>query len=291
MSEGGDTARDGAGRDGAGRDGAAGADAAGERVTPAGIPTVCPSPDSAILPTSDPTADPADARLVASVADSATASAADPADARPTASVADSATAPATDPADARPAASAADQVADLSGARPVASAADPVADQADVPAADTASSPPPRPGRREQRLVLGLLLLAALVLWGSSALDWGGAEPQWPVPLALLAGAGVAAVLALGGVVRRALGAVLAVVGLLAVVVGVGDLPASGPVVGLLGALTVVGAGVLLLVKGGRMPRMGDRYETPAARKPSADPERELWNALERGDDPTERD
>ncbi|ACU39518.1 conserved hypothetical protein [Actinosynnema mirum DSM 43827] len=205
--------------------------AAGERVAPAGVPTVCPSPD------------------------------------------------PVTAPAAAQAGPSAA-------------GTAEPAAAGATATAADATDVPrPPRPGRREQRLVLGLLLLAALVLWGSSALDWGAAEPQWPVPLALLAGAGVAAVPALGGVVRRALGAVLAVVGLLAVAVGVGDLPASGPVVGLTGALAVVAAGVLLLVKGGRMPRMGDRYETPAARRPSADPERELWNALERGDDPTERD
>ncbi|ATE58433.1 hypothetical protein CNX65_27960 [Actinosynnema pretiosum] len=241
----------------------------------------------------DPAVDPADARPVASVADPvaglATASVTDPVADPAGGSPAGPTAAPTALPAAAR-AGSSADSAGEPAGVDARAAAAG-SGEQAGATGAADPPPPPPRPGRREQRLVLGLLLLAALVLWGSSALDWGAAGPRWPVPLALLSGAGVAAVLALGGVVRRALGAVLAVVGLLAVAVGVGDLPASGPVVGLLGALTVVASGVLLLVKGGRMPRMGDRYETPAARKPSADPERELWNALERGDDPTERD
>jgi hypothetical protein len=58
-----------------------------------------------------------------------------------------------------------------------------------------------------------------------------------------------------------------------------------------LLGAALAVAAGVLLVVRGSAMPRLGGGYQTPGAAKRTADPERDLWNALERGDDPTDRD
>ncbi|HEV2088276.1 MAG TPA: Trp biosynthesis-associated membrane protein, partial [Cryptosporangiaceae bacterium] len=62
-------------------------------------------------------------------------------------------------------------------------------------------------------------------------------------------------------------------------------------PVLGLLGGLLVAGAGGLGLARGRRWARMGGRYDSPAAR-PSV-PSRDaagVWDALDRGDDPTAR-
>lgn len=153
------------------------------------------------------------------------------------------------------------------------------------------------------------LLLLGALALWGASGLTWVTESVQRPgaaatavdrsgadvvpelVPLAVLCAAAVAAVVALSGWVRRVLGGIVLVTGLGAVWFALaapgGPVP-KGLVV--LGALLVVAAGVLLLVRGQAMPRLGGSYQTPAAAKRSTDPDKDLWRALERGDDPTDR-
>ncbi|ROP40953.1 MULTISPECIES: Trp biosynthesis-associated membrane protein [Saccharothrix] len=155
------------------------------------------------------------------------------------------------------------------------------------------------RPGRRPLWIVVALLLLGAVALWGASALSWdasadrsGGDVVPALTPLALLCLAAIAAVVALSGWVRRLLGAVVLLAGAAAAFQGV---DADGPVTGrglvLLGAALAVAAGVLLVVRGPAMPRLGGGYQTPGAAKRTADPERELWNALERGDDPTDRD
>jgi len=157
--------------------------------------------------------------------------------------------------------------------------------------------------------MVVLLLLLGALVLWGASGLTWATEAVERPgaavttiarsgsdiapelVPLAVLCAAAVAAVVALSGWVRRVLGGILLAAGLGAAWVTVaarGSLPPRG--LALLGALLVVAAGVLLLVRGQAMPRLGGSYQTPAAAKRSADPDQDLWRALERGDDPTDR-
>ncbi|MEU4739653.1 Trp biosynthesis-associated membrane protein [Actinosynnema sp. NPDC023658] len=158
---------------------------------------------------------------------------------------------------------------------------------------------PAPRPGRRPLWIVVALLLLGAVALWGASAVTWdasadrsGGEVVPALTPLALLCLAAIAAVVALGGWVRRVLGVVVLLAGVAAAFQGV---DAGGPALGrglvFLAASAVVAAGVLLLVRGSAMPRLGGGYQTPGAAKRTTDPERELWNALERGDDPTERD
>ncbi|MFI9009769.1 Trp biosynthesis-associated membrane protein [Actinosynnema sp. NPDC053489] len=147
--------------------------------------------------------------------------------------------------------------------------------------------------------MVVALLLLGAVALWGASAMTWdasahrsGGEVVPALTPLALLCLAAIAAVVALSGWVRRVLGVVVLLAGLAA---GFQGVDADGPVTGrglvLLGALLVVAAGALLVLRGSAMPRLGGGYQTPGAAKRTADPERELWNALERGDDPTDRD
>ncbi|MEU4763032.1 Trp biosynthesis-associated membrane protein [Actinosynnema sp. NPDC023794] len=152
---------------------------------------------------------------------------------------------------------------------------------------------------RRPLWIVVALLLLAAVALWGASAMPWdasadrsGGDVVPALTPVALLCLAAIAAVVALSGWVRRVLGVVVLLAGAAAAFQAV---DADGPVTGrglvLLGAALAVAAGVLLLVRGSAMPRLGGGYQTPGAAKRTADPERELWNALERGDDPTERD
>lgn len=167
-----------------------------------------------------------------------------------------------------------------------------------DVPGVPDAA-PGARRGRRPLWIVVALLLLGAAALWGASGITWDasadrtGAEVVPALtPLALLCLAAIAAAVALGGWARRVLGVVVVLAGAAAAFQGVG---ADGPPVGrglvLVGALLVVAAGALLVVRGSAMPRLGGGYRTPGAAKANADPERDLWNALERGDDPTDRD
>ncbi|WP_083751842.1 Trp biosynthesis-associated membrane protein [Saccharothrix sp. ALI-22-I] len=159
--------------------------------------------------------------------------------------------------------------------------------------------APGVRPDRRPLWIVVALLLLGAVALWGASGITWdasadrSGAEVVPALtPLALLCLAAIAAVVALSGWVRRVLGVVVLLAGGVAAFQAVGT---DGPVLGrglvFAGALLVVAAGALLVVRGSSMPRLGGGYQTPGAAKRTADPERELWNALERGDDPTDRD
>ncbi|MET1075931.1 MAG: Trp biosynthesis-associated membrane protein [Umezawaea sp.] len=157
--------------------------------------------------------------------------------------------------------------------------------------------------------MVALLLLVGALALWGASGLTWVADAVQRPgaaattitrsgadvapqlVPLAVLCAAAVAAVIALSGWVRRVLGGVVLAAGLGAGWVAATTGGALAPkALALLGALLVVAAGVLLLLRGQAMPRLGGSYQTPAAAKESADPDKDLWHALERGDDPTDR-
>ena len=56
------------------------------------------------------------------------------------------------------------------------------------------------------------------------------------------------------------------------------------------LGGLVVATAGAFVALRGRRWAALGRRYEAPAARSSSASaaPERALWEALDRGEDPT---
>ena len=135
--------------------------------------------------------------------------------------------------------------------------------------------------------------------------------------PLALLALAAVAAVLATGGWARWLLGALLlgAAVAPIAAVLRViqgrwltgaalaaAQLPArsapvgtttvlfAGPALAAGGALLVAAAGVALVARGHRMPRLGRRYQLPTARQNEpTPPDGRFWERMDAGEDPTE--
>ncbi|WP_410589190.1 Trp biosynthesis-associated membrane protein [Amycolatopsis sp. lyj-23] len=163
-------------------------------------------------------------------------------------------------------------------------------------------------------------LLLGALALWGASRLTWfaefrdggvrgtvlyretGEQRATALVPLALLALAGVAGLVATGGWARRVLGVVLALAGAAAIWSGVAGVRFSGYAAGLpvtemlLGrglavvAGMLVAAGGLAAVKGaGGATRLGTKYAAPATRKKVRDPDVQLWDALSEGEDPTD--
>ncbi|WP_052020505.1 Trp biosynthesis-associated membrane protein [Actinokineospora spheciospongiae] len=168
---------------------------------------------------------------------------------------------------------------------------------------------PPGPPPRRLLWTVVGLLVLSAAGLWGSSYLTWSTSIGTVPgtgaatsadvpvsaalpsvVPLAVLALAGVAGVLALGPVPRRVAGALLAAAGLVPVwqaVAGTGGAVPARLAVAVAG-LVMAAAGGVLLIRGARLPRMGARYAAPGAAKESARTDDDLWQALSEGEDPT---
>lgn len=176
-----------------------------------------------------------------------------------------------------------------------------------------------PASSKRPLWMVAVLLLLGAAALWGASRLVWSadvhdggvrgpvlqthtGAQVTGAlVPLAILAVAGVAGMVAVGGWARRALGVILAVAGLGACWVAIDGVRFSGfpdgtPVwevftgrgLALLGGILVVLGGLIATRRAGAMPRLGARYSTPSGQKAARDPDTELWEALSEGDDPT---
>lgn len=196
-------------------------------------------------------------------------------------------------------------------------------------------SEPSPRPAPSKGLLwsVVLLVLAAAGLLWGASALVWVGQRFRTPfgtevtagitgedlrpelVPMALAALAAVAAVLATGGWLRRVVGVLVAVAGAAllwrtfqqlsfgwfaagsAEGVPPGSTPigemSSQPYGSLLmaaGALLLFVAGLLVAFRAGRMPAMGAKYSAPgAAKQKSHDPDRQMWNDLDAGRDPTD--
>lgn len=174
--------------------------------------------------------------------------------------------------------------------------------------------------GKRPLWIAVAALVLGAAALWGSSRLAWlelrqptggdtlGGSHfASWLVPLAVLALAAVAAALALHGTLRRLLGGLLAVAGIVAVVLTISTLAGdmawfgyapggppvrawAGPAAAIAGGVLVVAAGVLLVWRGHVAPRMGAKYSAPGAQRNGRDPDTDLWNALSEGEDPTTR-
>jgi uncharacterized membrane protein (TIGR02234 family) len=131
-----------------------------------------------------------------------------------------------------------------------------------------------------------------------------------WVIGLALVALAGTGALLATRGVVRRALGVLLALAGA-GVAAGAiygratidpGSAGAGAnvwPVLCVLGGLIILAGGLTAARQGHLWPAMSARYDrkpvTPSQYHPAAsDPElapadhRTAWDALDRGDDPT---
>ncbi|MDF2976203.1 MAG: hypothetical protein K0S40_931 [Actinomycetospora sp.] len=192
-----------------------------------------------------------------------------------------------------------------------------------------------PAPGRLFGAIVV-LLLAAAVVLWGASRATWvsqvvegipaprtitadGATAEPILVPWALLCLAAVGGLLATSGWGRRVVGTLVAVAGLWAVLRGVAGLadPASealpvgvrpgdrplpaeavltGPSLGVLGGVLMLGAGLLAARFAAVLPRLGARYDAPTragdgaagVRATPADPDRALWEALDEGHDPT---
>jgi hypothetical protein len=136
------------------------------------------------------------------------------------------------------------------------------------------------------------LLVAAAAALWGSGRLDWGTATtPRYGAGLAFVAIAGLAGTVAAGGWVKRLVGVVVALAGLLA---GGVTVTAGGTGIGrwiaLLGALLLVAAGILVIRHAARLPTLGTRYQSANARPRSGDGDRDMWDGLSQGEDPTVR-
>jgi len=139
-----------------------------------------------------------------------------------------------------------------------------------------------------------GSVPLPAQELTGTQLLPWLSA-----VALVGLAGAG--ALLAMRGKARAVLGLLLAVAGLPLVGAGVYGAATGRPIfpllVGLGGAL-ISYAGVRALLRGTSWPALSSRYERPSAPEPGKYVERSgpsrsdvaMWDALDRGEDPTSR-
>ena len=190
-------------------------------------------------------------------------------------------------------------------------------------------------------RVQFGLALLA-LVLGGGGALlistrTWqtirtpqdsgridvlnvtGRAIDTAPLAFALVALAGVVAVLATQGWVRRTVGALVAISGALLVLrsaTAIGAVSASTarslvrskhtsvtysstlpvhvtthPVWGTLSivcGVIVILAGALIAIRGSRWAAMSARYENPSATQERAVTDASMWTALDRGEDPT---
>jgi uncharacterized membrane protein (TIGR02234 family) len=189
----------------------------------------------------------------------------------------------------------------------------------------------PRRPGPRLLGLAVVGLLLGALALWGASRGTWLTATWEVPlrgnvvatatgadtepvlVPWALLALAAIGGLLATSGWGRRAVGVIVGVAGLWALLQAVSGLAAPAPallpaparqagralgvqvtlvwpLLAALGGLLLLAAGALVAARGSLMPRLGARYDAPTgrARARPLDDERSLWDALDAGEDPT---
>lgn len=171
------------------------------------------------------------------------------------------------------------------------------------------------------------VLAVAAALLWAASAVTWVDQRYRTPfsgdvtfsatgamvrpelVPVALVALAAIAAVLATGRWLRRVLGVVLCLAGAFLVWRGVGQPVAGayrgvpsgsapiagpsvnpvGPVFMVIAALALAGAGFLVARYAHRMPEMGAKYAAPGENRTVKDPHKRLWDALDEGEDPTD--
>jgi len=153
--------------------------------------------------------------------------------------------------------------------------------------------------------VIVACAVAAAVVLFGASR-TWSQVVTQRPAPfpplitkrtgaslepwlpaLAIVALAGSGALVALRGRLRAMLGVVQILIGgAIALLALKSTLWAA---VCVAGGLVIALAGVATLVNYKAWPAMGARYERPAA-KPERKPvtQAELWDALDRGEDPT---
>ncbi len=159
--------------------------------------------------------------------------------------------------------------------------------------------------GRALGGVCLGLAVAAGL-LWWASAVAWyrltppgrppvtvdGGAAQPSLTAVALLALAGIAAVVATAGLVRRALGGLLVLVGAAVAVLATLALltPAvtAAPLLAAAGGVLLAAVGVSVLLTEPRLARLGARYAASGTRAAAVDPDRAAWTALDEGRDPT---
>jgi hypothetical protein len=158
-------------------------------------------------------------------------------------------------------------------------------------------------------------LLLVAVALLGTAAALWGATKVSWvPAPeapnglgagystgetggpsfstLALLALASLAGVFAVSGWARRLLGGIVAVAGgyvcwQAIAVEGAWNL-FSGRGLALLGGVLFVGGGLLIVRYAATLPTMGAKYQLADAERRSGDPDKDMWDGLSHGEDPT---
>jgi uncharacterized membrane protein (TIGR02234 family) len=189
-----------------------------------------------------------------------------------------------------------------------------------------------PAAAKRRQLSTAGAgLALSAVLLWAASATVWyrvlpdgavssevppveltGAQVAPWLGGTALLALAGVAGVVATGGVLRRLVGGLLGLAGVGVLLFGVRallvypslpeppagvsvdelrDQPTDGtgaPLLVIAGAVVLLAVGLLVLVRERRLPRLGARYAAPGERRAERDPDRAAWQDLDAGRDPT---
>ncbi|GAA1791975.1 Trp biosynthesis-associated membrane protein [Planosporangium flavigriseum] len=119
-----------------------------------------------------------------------------------------------------------------------------------------------------------------------------GAALLPWLSALALVALAGAGALLATRGLVRAAVGVLLVLSGFglaAGALSKLGVATPAWPVLTALGGLLVAGSGVLTMVYGRAWPGMSARYERPAGTATAPRGEAQIWDALDRGEDPTQ--
>jgi hypothetical protein len=113
-----------------------------------------------------------------------------------------------------------------------------------------------------------------------------------WLSALGLVALAGAGALLATRGLVRAVVGVLLMLSGLGLAGGALARLVAGAspgwPLLTALGGLVVAGSGVLAVARGRDWPGMGARYDRPAHTSGAPRSEAQIWDALDRGEDPT---
>jgi uncharacterized membrane protein (TIGR02234 family) len=190
------------------------------------------------------------------------------------------------------------------------------------------------RPSPRALGVACAGLALSAVLLWAGSATVWyrvlpaaappveltGAQVAPWLGGTALLALAGVAGVVAAGGVLRRLVGVLLGLAGIGVAAFGLRALfsdpyatdaaaaslpqPPAGvtvddlryqpteataaPLLAIAGAVALLAVGIFVLARERRLPRLGARYAAPGERRVERDPDRAAWEELDQGRDPT---
>ena len=144
--------------------------------------------------------------------------------------------------------------------------------------------------------MVVVALLATAAALWGATKASWGSDHQLGPGfnAMALLALASVAGVFAVGGWARRLLGALIVVaggfVGWQAIAAaGQKDL-FTGRGLAVLGGVLFLAAGLLILRYATTLPTMGARYQRANTERRSGDADKDMWDDLSHGEDPTRK-